>query len=105
MPKKNRETERCVGKPNFEKPFQHTRYLPSETLSYSVEHYWFVEWLLPNAEQHTQHGLLHPSVHLSVEENNTRIWEVVTRKCSRTLVNNGKVFGVKFRPRWLLSLF
>lgn len=106
MVKKKVENPKGVlGKQNVEKPFQHTQYIPPKKLSYYVEHFWFVKWLLPQAEQHTQQVLSHPSVHLSIEENKTRIWGVITSKFSRTLTGKGKVFGVKFRPGGFYPFF
>lgn len=75
-----------------------SRYHPSETIAFFVEHYWIVKWDLRGKEPFEQDVLSHPSVHLVFEKNNTRIWGVVSGKFTRKLEGEGKVLGIKFRP-------
>src|SRR3990172_127132 len=73
-----------------------SRHLPSEDLRFFVEHFWSVQWDVPDPQ--TRENLPHPSVHLVVEKGNSRILGVVTGKFTRVLEGKGWVFGIKFRP-------
>ena len=81
-----------------EKNYHLTRILPSENLAYYVEQYWIVRWDLRGKKPHLQENIPHPCIHLVVEKNNSRIVGAVTRKFSYSLKDQGKIFGVKFRP-------
>lgn len=81
-----------------EKMFHLSRYLPSEDLEFFIEHYWIVEWDLRGREPYTQETLPHPSVHLVIERDETKVFGVIQGKFSRTLAGKGRAFGVKFRP-------
>ncbi len=78
--------------------FQLARYLPSEDLSFFVEHYWTVAWDLRDQSPYRQENLAYPSVHLVFEENATRIVGIVRGKFVQILDGQGHVFGIKFRP-------
>ena len=78
------------------KYFLLSRHLPSADLRFFVEHFWSVQWNVP--EPQTQENLPHPSVHLVVEKGNSRILGIVTGKFIRVLKGKGWVFGIKFRP-------
>jgi len=73
-----------------------SRYLPSEDLQFFVEHFWSVQWNIP--EPQIQENLPHPSIHVVVEKGNSRIVGIVTGKFTRVLEGKGWVFGIKFRP-------
>src|SRR2546421_9670067 len=45
-----------------------------------------------------QETLPHPSVHLVIEKNQSKVYGVVTRKFARLLENKGRAFGIKFKP-------
>jgi AraC-like DNA-binding protein len=81
-----------------EKKFQLSRYLPSQDLSFFVEHYWIVSWDLRGQEPYVQETLPYPSVHLVFEKDNSRVFGVGRRKFSRHLEDKGQVFGIKFKP-------
>lgn len=74
------------------------RFTPSDPVAFFVEHFWIVQWGLPKDKIFRQDVLSHPSVHLVFEEQNTKIYGVVTGKFTRELEGTGKVLGIKFRP-------
>ena len=74
----------------------HSRYHPSDDLAPFVEHYWTVEWDLPEAR--TAETLPHPSVHIVLEGDEAEVHGVSSRRFSRVLQGRGRVFGIKFRP-------
>lgn len=81
-----------------EKKFHNTRYLPSEEISFFVEHYWLVEWDLRNQEPYVSETLPHPCVHVVFEKDNSKIVGVMRGKFSRLLENKGMALGIKFKP-------
>ena len=74
----------------------HRRYHPSDDLAPFVEHYWTVEWDLP--ETRTAETLPHPSVHIVLEGDEAQVHGVSSRRFTRVLQGKGRVFGIKFRP-------
>jgi len=78
----------------------HERVLPSVALSPYVAHFWRVEWALRSP--FTAETLPHPSVHVVFEEGNygprAEVAGVSRARFTRTLVGDGGVFAVKFRP-------
>lgn len=80
-----------------ERQFLLSRFTPSEDLQFFVEHFWIVEWDLGD-DSYQQDILAYPSVHLVFENENTKIFGVVTGKFSRTIEGKGKVVGIKFGP-------
>lgn len=74
------------------------RYLPSDDLSFFVEHYWTVHWDLRGQEPYFQENLAYPSFHLVVEPEKAYVVGVITGKFGYLLQDQGWVFGVKFRP-------
>lgn len=74
----------------------HSRYHPSDDLAPFVEHYWTVEWDLPEAR--TAETLPHPAVHIVLEGDQAEVHGVSSRRFSRVLQGRGRVFGIKFRP-------
>ena len=94
-----------IGKPkgilNFkagEKKFQLSRHLPAQDLGFFIEHYWIVSWDLRGQEPYIQETLPYPSVHLVIEKDLSRVYGVETGKFARLLENEGRVFGIKFKP-------
>lgn len=81
-----------------EKRFRLSRYLPSHDLAFFVEHYWIVRWDLRGREPYLQETLPHPCVHLVIERGRSGVVGVMTGKFSYLLADEGRVFGVKFRP-------
>jgi AraC-like DNA-binding protein len=78
--------------------FQLTRHLPTQDLSYFVQHYWIVRWDLRGQAPYQQETLPYPVVHLAIEHDRSRIVGVIRGKFSALLHDQGWVFGVKFRP-------
>lgn len=74
------------------------RYPPSEDLKFFVEHYWVFEWDLRGRKPCHHEALPHPSVNLVIERDESRIFGVIRGSFSRTLVGEGWIFGVKFKP-------
>ncbi len=72
------------------------RYWPPADLAPFVEHFWTVAWDVPEPEVHEV--LPHPSVHLVLEQGNSRVAGVPTGKFVRRLEGKGRVLGTKFRP-------
>lgn len=101
------KTDRPIGLLN---PFpadgtlQHKRYLPSSSLSDVIEHYWYVSWDLSTrspyqAEQSfSQAVLTHPSVHISMENQQSQIYGVQREVFIRRLQGKSQVLGIKFKP-------
>lgn len=75
-----------------------SRPLPADELAFFVEHYWIVGWDLRGQEPYPSEVLPHPCVHLVIEKDRSRIYGVIREKFSHLLTDEGKVFGVKFRP-------
>lgn len=78
--------------------FRLARYLPAEDLRFFVERYWGVRWDLRGQDPYVQETLPYPSVHLVIEPGASRVYGVQTGKFVRLLENQGRVFGVKYRP-------
>ncbi|HEX2911692.1 MAG TPA: helix-turn-helix domain-containing protein [Chloroflexia bacterium] len=81
-----------------EKMFRLTRHLPSEDLSFFIEHYWNVKWDLTGQPPYLQENLPDPSVHLVFNRHQTAIFGVVTKKFGYRLEGRGQVLGIKFKP-------
>jgi AraC-like DNA-binding protein len=72
------------------------RYWPSAEFAPYVEHYWTVEWDLPQPE--LRETLPYPSAHIILEPGVAQIGGVHTARFSRMLQGKSRVLGVKFRP-------
>lgn len=81
-----------------DQPFQLARYLPAPDLSFFIEHYWTVAWDLRGQDAHIQETLPYPSVHLVIERGASKVYGVQTGKFTRLLEDQGRVFGIKFKP-------
>ena len=74
-----------------------SRYWPSDDLAPFVEHYWTIEWDMPNPE--VRETLPHPSVHLILEKGRAEeLAGVTTSKFTRVIEGKSRVFSVKFWP-------
>ena len=98
-------TESTLGKPRGvlnlkagEKKFSLSRHLPSPDLAFFIERYWIVAWDLRGQEPYTQETLPFPCVNLVFERDQSRVYGVETGKFARLLEDQGRVFGIKFRP-------
>jgi AraC-like DNA-binding protein len=78
--------------------FQLNRYLPGEGLAAFVEHYWIVEWSLPEGYTHVQEVLPTLSVQLAFQVDNATIFGVMKQRFIRHISGTGRVVGVKFKP-------
>ncbi|MEU9173704.1 helix-turn-helix domain-containing protein [Streptomyces sp. NPDC048420] len=76
------------------------RHEPAEPLRRYVEHYWFIDWDLP--EPYASHVVPHPSVHLTFQQDKGPPYAELTGipggLYTRKLTGRGRVCGVKFRP-------
>ncbi len=75
---------------------QHWRYWPSDDLAPFIEHYWTIEWNVP--EPQVRETLPHPSAHIVLESGQAQLAGAFTKKFTRILVGSGRVLSVKFRP-------
>lgn len=74
----------------------YARFWPGEDLAPFVEHYWTVTWDTGTEEVHEV--LPHPSVHLALEPDRSRVVGVQTGRFTARLEGKGRILGVKFRP-------
>ncbi|MER5441344.1 helix-turn-helix domain-containing protein [Streptomyces sp. NPDC002790] len=79
------------------------RHEPAESLRRYVEHYWFIDWDLP--EPYASNVLPHPSVHLTFQQDDIdqppygELTGVAAPGLyTRKIHGRGKVCGAKFRP-------
>jgi AraC-like DNA-binding protein len=78
--------------------FRLTRRDPSPDLAPFAERHWIVEWDLRGREPYVQELLPHPSFHLVVEADGTRLYGVGADRDQRRIEGVGRAVGVKFRP-------
>ncbi|MFH9616200.1 DUF6597 domain-containing transcriptional factor [Streptomyces pratensis] len=101
-----RETRGIVHAPDL---FTRVRFRlrdPAPELRPHVEHYWLIDWDLP--EPYTSHVVPHPSVHLVFQRmesgseaeraGSAEVYGIVQGLFSQRLEGRGRVCGVKFRP-------
>ncbi len=74
------------------------RFLPPPELSDFVEHFWQVEWHLPNGETFVQHTIPFPSVHVVFERGRTEVVGPITGRFTRELTGRGRVVGAHIKP-------
>lgn len=81
------------------KYFRLERYLPEADLAPFVEHFWLVEWRLPEGVTHVQRTLPYPCVNLVFDHGRTAVFGVMTGAgpFAYTLAGHGRVLGVRFR--------
>jgi AraC-like DNA-binding protein len=78
------------------------RHDPAEPLRRYVEHYWLIDWDLP--EPYASHVVPHPSVHLTCQWDEeegppyAELTGIPGGLYTRKLTGRGRVCGVKFRP-------
>lgn len=78
--------------------FQLNRYLPSKELADFIEHYWIVEWSLPEGHSHVQEVLPTLSVQLAFQLNTATIYGLKKGRFIQPISGTGRVAGVKFKP-------
>ena len=77
---------------------RHSRRRPASDLLPWIAHYWMIHWDLRGCDPYVAENLPHPNIHLVFEDGSALILGVQTRKFSRVIEGQGRVFGVKFRP-------
>ncbi len=78
--------------------FQLTRYPPPAALAHFIERYWIIHWDLRGEAPFTSETLPQPYVNLVFEAEQARIHGVASKKYTKVLEGQGKVFGIKFKP-------
>jgi AraC-like DNA-binding protein len=78
--------------------FHLLRYPPAPDLALFVERFWIVQWDMRGCDPYLQTTLPHPCVNLVIEPERTGIYGVATQVFSYLLREQGRVFGIKFRP-------
>lgn len=78
--------------------FELRRYPPAADLAFFVERFWLVRWDLRGQAPYRQTALPHPCVNLVIEQERARVYGVTTRVFATLLREQGRAFGVKFRP-------
>lgn len=90
---------------------QHLRFHVSPPLSLFIEHYWYVSWDLRagagqrDDEDLSQKILTHPSVHVSMENQQARLYGVQSKVFVRRLSGQSQVLGIKFKPAGFYPYF
>jgi AraC-like DNA-binding protein len=77
--------------------FRLGRYLPEPDLAPFVDHFWLVEWSLPDGVAHVQRTLPYPCVNLVFDHGRSALFGVMTGPFEYTLRGSGRVLGVRFR--------
>ena len=77
------------------------RHEPAEPLRRYVEHYWLIDWDLP--QPYTSHVVPHPAVHIVFQRYADRppfgeVTGISLELFTRKLEGRGRVCGIKFRP-------
>jgi AraC-like DNA-binding protein len=78
--------------------FQLNRYFPAASLADFVEHYWIVEWSLPEGYTHVQEVLPALSVQLVFQLDKATVHGVKKQRFIQHISGTGRVVGVKFKP-------
>ncbi|QVL32475.1 AraC family transcriptional regulator [Telmatocola sphagniphila] len=76
----------------------HVRLLPSAGIDFYIEHYWIVWWDLRGQQPQVAETLPHPTIHVVIEKNRSKIYGIPNGKFRRRIAGKGRVFGIKFRP-------
>lgn len=101
------KTEQALGildKNLMKDQVYHRRFQVSSALARFIEHYWYVSWDFIEAEKTlawqppVQAVLTHPSVHISMEQQQLRLYGVQRRVFTRELCGTSQVVGIKFKP-------
>lgn len=99
MNKKNiSEPVGLLNSQHYQDYFELTRYTPQVKLQNIVEHYWFVQWDLPQGQSYQQSVIPHPNTHLTFLHNQSHIRGICKQKYTHCLTEKGSVVGIKFTP-------
>lgn len=80
------------------KSYRLRRFEPSEALAPFVEHYWIVEWVLPEGVGYPAEVLPHPRLNVAFTAERGWVTGVTTAKYTYEVKGSGRVLGVMFRP-------
>jgi AraC-like DNA-binding protein len=78
--------------------FHHERIGPAPDLEHVVQHFWTVSWDLEGHGPAIRETLPHPTIHLVIGKDVSRVAGIAGGRFTRMLTGAGCVFGVKFRP-------
>jgi len=77
---------------------RHARRKPAPDLAPWIAHYWMIRWDLRGCASHVAESLPHPNIHMIFENRVAVVCGVQTKKFSRLLQGQSRVFGIKFQP-------
>jgi AraC-like DNA-binding protein len=80
------------------KQFHRSRHLPAKDLAFFVGYYWIVGWDLRGQGSYLCETLPQPCIHLVFEKDQSRIVGIARGRFSYLLKNEGRIFGVSFKP-------
>lgn len=78
--------------------FQLTRHAPAPAVAGFIERYWLIRWDLRGQPPYPTATLPQPYVNLVLEAGKSRIYGVASSTYTNLLVDQGQVFGIKFKP-------
>jgi len=81
---------------NSQTHYQLKQFQPSNNLQLFVEQFWHVTWDLRKKTPHTQKNLPQANMHLTFEGDQALIYGPVKSSFTRTLIEKGNIFGIKF---------
>jgi AraC-like DNA-binding protein len=76
---------------------RHVRRKTAHDLAPWIAHYWMIRWDLRGCAPHVAESLPHPNIHMIFEDRVTVVCGVQTKKFSRLLQGESRVFGIKFQ--------
>jgi AraC-like DNA-binding protein len=80
------------------KKFEQMRLPPSPTLTEFVQYYWGAVWNLHGCEPYLHESLPDPCMHMVFEAGWSRVVGVTSGKFRVQLENDGRIFGICFKP-------
>lgn len=94
-----REVPRGIVRPaSGRMPFRVTRWHPPKDLAPFLVQVWRVQWDVPEGQEHVQHTLPDPCVHVVFEGGEGNVQGLLSTRFERRLVGSGEVMGLRFRP-------
>jgi AraC-like DNA-binding protein len=94
----NLEPRGLLSPKTGQEKFQLTLHHASPDLAQWIEYYWVVRWDLRGQEPYRSENLSHPSVHIVIERGKSGVFGVITGKFVREVRDEGRAFGIKFKP-------
>lgn len=77
---------------------------PAPVVADLIERYWLITWDLRGQPPHVAETLPQPYVNLVFEAHQARLYGVASQKYTNCLADQGRVFGIKFKPGALYPL-